>query len=60
MVVLIGRLKVFLKVLLEVDMGQDVTAALLGTARKALERTLGIAADDDLLDSIFSRFCVGK
>lgn len=45
---------------LEVDMGQDVTAALLGTARKALERTLGIAADDDLLDSIFSRFCVGK
>ena len=45
---------------LEADMGQDVTAALLGTARKALERTLGIAADDDLLDSIFSRFCVGK
>lgn len=45
---------------LEVDMGQDVTAALLGTARRALERTLGIVADDDLLDSIFSRFCVGK
>ena len=41
-------------------MGQDVTASLLGTARRALERTLGIAADDDLLDSIFSRFCVGK
>ena len=41
-------------------MGQDVVAGLLGGARNALERLLGIACDDALLDSVFSRFCVGK
>ena len=41
-------------------MGQDVTASLLGTARLALERLLGMSCDDALLDSIFGRFCVGK
>ena len=40
--------------------GQDVVAGLLGSARNALERLLGIACDDALLDSVFSRFCVGK
>ena len=40
--------------------GQDVVAGLLGGARNALERLLGIACDDALLDSVFSRFCVGK
>ncbi|NLL37216.1 MAG: tRNA uridine-5-carboxymethylaminomethyl(34) synthesis GTPase MnmE [Fretibacterium sp.] len=40
--------------------GQDVIAGLLGTARSALERLLGIDCDDALLDSVFSRFCVGK
>lgn len=40
--------------------GQDVVAGLLGSARGSLERLLGIACDDALLDSIFSRFCVGK
>ncbi len=40
--------------------GQDVAAGLLGSARLALERLLGISCDDALLDSIFSRFCTGK
>ena len=40
--------------------GQDVVAGLLGGARLALERLLGLTCDDALLDSIFSRFCVGK
>jgi tRNA modification GTPase len=40
--------------------GQDVAAGLLGSARECLERLLGLSYDDALLDSIFSRFCVGK
>jgi len=40
--------------------GQDVVAGLLGAARECLERLLGLSYDDALLDSIFSRFCVGK
>lgn len=40
--------------------GQDVTASLLFRARACLERLLGMSYDDALLDSIFSRFCVGK
>jgi len=40
--------------------GQDITAGLLGSARECLERLLGLSHDDALLDSIFSRFCVGK
>ena len=41
-------------------MGQDVMAGALGRARLSLERLLGLSCDDVLLDSIFSRFCVGK
>lgn len=40
--------------------GEDVTAGLLGSARVSLLRVLGINAGDELLDSMFSRFCVGK
>ena len=40
--------------------GEDVTAGLLGTARVSLLRVLGIDAGDELLDAMFSRFCVGK
>ena len=40
--------------------GQDVVAGLLAEARECLERLLGLSYDDALLDSIFSRFCVGK
>ena len=41
--------------------GEDVTAGLLGEARGALERLLGLGGGAEaLLDSIFSRFCVGK
>jgi tRNA modification GTPase len=40
--------------------GQDVAASLLGVARESLERLLGLNCDDALLDSVFSRFCVGK
>ena len=39
---------------------EDVTAGLLGSARVSLLRVLGINAGDELLDSMFSRFCVGK
>ena len=42
------------------NIGQDVTAELLAEARRSLERLLGLDCDDALLDSIFSRFCVGK
>jgi tRNA modification GTPase len=40
--------------------GRDVTTGLLAEARESLERLLGLRCDDALLDSIFSRFCVGK
>ncbi|MDR3230800.1 MAG: tRNA uridine-5-carboxymethylaminomethyl(34) synthesis GTPase MnmE [Synergistaceae bacterium] len=40
--------------------GQDVVATLLATARECLERLLGLSCDDALLDTVFSRFCVGK
>ena len=40
--------------------GDDVTAGLLGSARVRLLRVLGVGAGDELLDSMFSRFCVGK
>jgi tRNA modification GTPase len=40
--------------------GQDIVASLLAAARECLERLLGLSYDDALLDSIFSRFCVGK
>ncbi|MBQ7193669.1 MAG: 50S ribosome-binding GTPase, partial [Synergistaceae bacterium] len=40
--------------------GEDVTAGLLGSARERMLRVLGVEAGDELLDSMFSRFCVGK
>ena len=39
---------------------EDITAGLLGSARVSLLRVLGVDAPDELLDSMFSRFCVGK
>ncbi len=38
----------------------DVIAGLLNSARLSLMRMLGIDAGDELLDEMFSRFCVGK
>ena len=40
--------------------GDDVAAGLVGSARLRLLRVLGVDAGDELLDSMFSRFCVGK
>ena len=40
--------------------GDDVTAGMLGSARVRLLRVLGVGAGDELLDSMFRRFCVGK
>ena len=40
--------------------GDDVTAGLLGSARLRLLRVLGVGAGDELIDSMFRRFCVGK
>ena len=45
---------------LESGIGEDVCAGLLGSARMSMLRVLGLDAGDELLDSIFSRFCVGK
>lgn len=46
--------------LVSVSLGEDVTAGLLNSARLSLMRVLGLDAGDELLDSMFSRFCVGK
>ena len=40
--------------------GEDITADMLNSARLSLMRVLGLDAGDELLDSMFSRFCVGK
>ncbi len=42
------------------DLGADITAAMLNSARTSLMKVLGIEAGDELLDNMFSRFCVGK
>ena len=39
---------------------EDITAGLLNSARLSVLRVLGLDAGDELLDSMFSRFCVGK
>lgn len=39
---------------------EDVIAGLLNSSRIALLHMLGVDAGDELLDSMFSRFCVGK
>ncbi len=38
----------------------DLAASCLRDSRYALERFLGLSADSDLLDTIFSQFCLGK
>ena len=38
----------------------DLAASCLRESRLALERFLGMNADDDLLDTIFRQFCLGK
>ena len=38
----------------------DITAGLLNSARVSLLNVLGIDAGDELLNNMFSRFCVGK
>ena len=42
--------------------GVDLDAALdlLAGSRECLSRILGLSADEDLLDRIFSNFCIGK
>jgi tRNA modification GTPase len=42
------------------SLGEDAAASGLSDARKNLERILGIAADESLLDAVFSNFCIGK
>ena len=39
---------------------EDVIAGMLNSSRMSLLRVLGADAGDELLDSMFSRFCVGK
>lgn len=40
--------------------GEDITAGMLNSSRVSLLRVLGIDAGDEVLDEMFSRFCVGK
>lgn len=44
----------------ELSSNDDVTAGMLNSARLSLMRMLGVEAGDELLDEMFSRFCVGK
>jgi tRNA modification GTPase len=41
-------------------MAPEVTATHLRAAAHALEELLGVIAPDDLLDHVFSEFCIGK
>ena len=43
-----------------INAGEVIIADLLSAARLSLERVLGIESSEVLLNSIFSRFCVGK
>ena len=42
------------------SISDDVRADMLNSARINLLKILGIDAGDELLDNMFSRFCVGK
>ncbi|MBQ7197489.1 MAG: tRNA uridine-5-carboxymethylaminomethyl(34) synthesis GTPase MnmE [Synergistaceae bacterium] len=42
------------------DSESDLIAGLLNAARVSLMRVLGLEVGDELLDHMFSRFCVGK
>ena len=42
------------------DLGDDLAITCLSDARSHLARLLGIDATENLLDTIFSQFCVGK
>lgn len=42
------------------SVGEDITAGMLNSARLALLRVLGLDGGEEVLDSMFSRFCVGK
>ena len=44
----------------EISIDDDIIAGMLNSARLSLMRMLGIDAGDELLDEMFSRFCVGK
>ena len=49
-----------IKEAVEINAGEVIIADLLNSARLSLERVLGIESSEVLLNSIFSRFCVGK
>ena len=49
-----------IKEAVEINVGEVIIADLLNSARLSLERVLGIESSEVLLNSIFSRFCVGK
>ncbi len=42
------------------DIGLDAALDLLAGSRECLSRILGLSTDEDLLDRIFSNFCIGK
>lgn len=49
-----------IKEAVEIEAGEVIIADLLNSSRLSLERVLGIESSEVLLNSIFSRFCVGK
>jgi len=44
----------------DVGFGDDVLAVELRSALDGLAAVLGVVYTDDVLDVIFSRFCIGK
>ena len=42
------------------SLGEELAAAELRTALDELGRVVGAVYTDDILDRIFSRFCIGK
>lgn len=45
---------------LENGLGEELLLIDLATARQSLDQIIGNAHDDDILDEIFGRFCIGK
>ncbi|MCY3611348.1 MAG: tRNA uridine-5-carboxymethylaminomethyl(34) synthesis GTPase MnmE, partial [Gemmatimonadetes bacterium] len=45
---------------LSAEIPPEVASAHLKSAESALEEILGVIAPDDVLDRVFSDFCIGK
>jgi tRNA modification GTPase len=48
------------RALKEIGRGMEIAAMDLGDAKGEMDRILGLSPGDDVLDQIFSQFCIGK